>query len=462
LEQLARRHFDAIRRCALTEEITSELARLLKGGSPRRRQPVAPTFPNRPAFFLPDWDDFVDAKFDFAADRPSSLSRSEREEIHPIRLLHPRRLADGILVSLGQRVSTKKGMLRRVLSSLPSALRPREPRSHFGLRADQWSFGDCGAFSYVAERRPPITPAEAAALYDLHGFDLGASVDHIPLSEVVIDGVKRPLDTRERRRRVNLTRAHAAAFIDQVRRRGNPFIPVGVVQGVDLGDFSMQVREYVEMGYEHLAIGGLVPLSDRVLLAVVTEVMKAMSSLRERPWLHLLGVYRPKLQLQFRRLGIDSFDSATYFRKAWLRSNQNYIGVDGRWYAAVRVPMTTDQRTQARLRAARVSLSAAQRLEANALRALAALDAGRASARRAALAVVAYDSKLRRSSEDIGPMLKAYMRTLLARPWRKCGCAVCRKLGIHVLIYRGINRGKRRGAHNTLQLFRAISARARS
>lgn len=420
------------------------------------RAPSAPDFSSRPAYFLPDWDDFVDAGFDFSSDRPSSTSRSERQEIHPIRLMRPHRLADGILVSLSQRSSTKKGMLRRALPNRESALKPREPRAHFGLRADQWSFGDCGAYSYVAEAQPNVSPAEAAALYDLHRFDLGASVDHIPAAEVVVNGIKRSLSERERRRRVSLTRVNASHFMAETQRRRSTFIPVGVIQGVGASEFGRQVPEYAEMGYRHIAVGGLVALNDRALLEVVATVMRAAGLLREQLWVHLFGVYRPRLQRPFRELGVDSFDSATYFRKAWLRSDQNYIGVDGKWYTALRVPMTSDERTRARLHAAGISLASAERLETRALKALAAFEAGRLSAVLAATAVVAYDSKLLRTSENTGSMLKAYTRTLLARPWRACGCPVCEHLGIHVLIYRGINRGKRRGAHNTLQLFRAI------
>lgn len=148
----------------------------------------------------------------------------------------------------------------------------------------------------------------------------------------------------ERRRRVGLTRANASLFIAEAQKRGNPFVPVGVIQGVDASDFGRQVPEYAGMGYRHLAVGGLVALNDRVLLDVMTNVMRAVGSVREPLWAHLFGVYRPRPQRRSRELGVDSFDSATHFRKAWLHSDQDYIAVDGQWYAALRVPMTSDER----------------------------------------------------------------------------------------------------------------------
>src|SRR5262249_38097875 len=97
------------------------------------------------------------------------------------------------------------------------------------------------------------------------------------------------------------------------------------------------------------ALGGLVPRSDAEVRAVVRAVHAAVQQCKQPPWIHLLGIFRPSLQPYFRELGIGSFDSATYFRKVWLRSDQNYLGADGRWYAAIRVPPLRDPRTKQRL-----------------------------------------------------------------------------------------------------------------
>jgi hypothetical protein len=40
------------------------------------------------------------------------------------------------------------------------------------------------------------------------------------------------------------------------------------------------------------------------------------------------------------------------------------------------------------------------------------------------------------------------VRTLDARPWKQCDCAICRSVGVEVIIFRASNRNKRRGIHN--------------
>ncbi|MBS0190786.1 MAG: tRNA-guanine transglycosylase DpdA [Phycisphaerales bacterium] len=423
--------------------------------APRCRDDV-PSADGRPMYFLPDWDDFVDTNFDFVRDKFSCSARADRDETHCSALVKPKRLADGILVSLAQSFGGK-GLLRALQASSPDSLAPKPVKRHFGLADDQWAFGDCGAFSYVNEESPTISVEQAVATYELYGFDLGASVDHIPVPEVVRKGKRVTLTDAERRKRVALTRSNAQDFLDLWRRRECRFNPVGIVQALSPRQFASSVAEYAEMGYRRIALGGLVPRSDDEILAIVTAVCKKMSSLRQRPWLHLMGIYRPNLQAAFRRLRVDSFDSATYFRKAWLRSDQNYLGATGNWYAAIRVPPSHDPRTAKRLASTGVSLSKIQRLEAAALQALRAYAGRRIGIERCLKCVLHYDLLLPRGETDAKSMEEAYRRTLSDRPWELCECPICKKVGIDVLIFRGLNRNKRRGAHNTLMLYNTIA-----
>jgi hypothetical protein len=51
-----------------------------------------------------------------------------------------------------------------------------------------------------------------------------------------------------------------------------------------------------------------------------------------------------------------------------------------------------------------------------------------------------------------GPVMEKlrarYRATLADKPWRLCGCPICRDVGIEVMIFRASNRNKRRGIHN--------------
>ncbi len=270
-------------------------------------------------------------------------------------------------------------------------------RDHFGLSSDQWAFGDCGAFSYASEHNPTISVEQAVAVYELYDFDLGASVDHIPLARVVdADGRRRKLSDQVRKRRVKLTRDNAEEFIRVWKARACRFTPVGIIQGIEATEYACQVHAYREMGYNHIALGALVPRSDEDIRQIVLEVSRALKNCREKPWVHLLGIFRPRLQETFRHCGIDSFDSATALRK---------------------------------------------------------YDAGRLNLNSCLSALLSYDRLLGRGEFSSNSLRDHYRRTLENRPWRNCKCQICREIGIDVAIFRGYNRNKRRGAHNTLQLY---------
>lgn len=418
----------------------------------RRHQPKLPEpGTGSMSYFLPDWDDLLDENFDFNADRFSGASRQEREDKHCCVLMRPKRMSDGVLVSLAQHV-TSKGPLRRIVGSESISLAPRNLRDQFGLDEDQSLFGDCGAFSYVNEDHPAISVEQAIALYQLHGFDFGASVDHIPMRTVIRQGVKCELSRRERLARVRITKKNAEEFINLANRRSVGFRPVGTIQALDPDGYAKTACLYHEFGYRHIALGGLVPLPDALVEQIVSRVMTVVATLRPRPWVHLFGVFRPKLQARFRQLKVDSFDSATYFRKAWLRSDQNYLACNGRWYAALRVPMTADGRTRQRLEECGLDIKTLERQERRVMQLLCCYDREEVGMQEVLDAVLSYDERLTRSS-DMRSMREVYQRTLTDRPWRSCDCPFCRQAGIHVLIFRGANRNKRRGAHNTLMLY---------
>lgn len=409
------------------------------------------------SYFLPDWDDLLDEHFDFDSDEFSGSSRQDRNDKHCCILMRPKRMCDGVLVSLAQHV-TSKGPLRRIIGTESSSLAPTNLRNQFGLGEDQSLFGDCGAFSYVNEAEPAISVEQAIALYDLHGFDFGASVDHIPVPSILRDGSKRELNHDERVARVRITMENAERFIDLAKKRQVGFTPVGVIQALDSAGYAETARLYHQFGYRHIAIGGLVPLPDALVEEIVGKVMAVVNKLSPRLWVHLFGIFRPKLQAKFRELRVDSFDSATYFRKAWLRSDQNYLAPNGRWYAALRVPMTSDGRTRKRLEQSGLELGKLEAQETSVMKLLCRFDRDEVSVEEVLDAVIEYDEWLTRSS-DARSLRTTYKRTLTDRPWRSCDCPFCKHAGIHVLIFRGSNRNKRRGAHNTLMLYGSLEGR---
>ena len=429
-----------------------QLGYFLRSISTEERSPFAAQPKDRLAYFLPDWDDLVDPNFDFTADNFSGPIE-KRADIHCARLMRPYKIADGILVSLAQ-TRASRGPLKYVGGLEARTMRPINLRSHYGLDRTQALFGDCGAFSYVNEEIPPISVDYAVNLYDLYNFDFGASVDHIPVPFIRIDGEKISLSTQEKLNRIELTIQNAEKFLAAAKQKQVGFVPVGTVQGLLPEQYAQNANLYADMGYRRIALGGLVSLSDSAVFDIVSATMASLRQRNEPIGVHLFGVFRPKLQAQFRGLGVTSFDSATYFRKAWLRSDQNYLTKNGEWYAAIRVPMTSDGRTRNLMKKSGNDVEELAALELAALTALHDYGKRKASLKKALSAIIDYDKKLDRSNEDREKLSMRYERTLKDRPWEKCPCPICKESGIDVLIFRGSNRNKRRGAHNTWCLYR--------
>ncbi|MFC6975875.1 queuine tRNA-ribosyltransferase tRNA-guanine transglycosylase [Halomicroarcula sp. GCM10025709] len=54
-------------------------------------------------------------------------------------------------------------------------------------------------------------------------------------------------------------------------------------------------------------------------------------------------------------------------------------------------------------------------------------------------------------------LLEAYQQTLADRPWEHCDCPICIDLGVEVCIFRGNDRNRRRGFHNTDRFYEEFS-----
>lgn len=410
-------------------------------------------------YFFPDWDDYVREPFVHEADE-ADADPQERLYAHEIFGADDTPY-DGMLVSLAQSY-IGKGALSRLD---PETADRGDLRKRMKIPDNLLLFGDCGAFSYASKDKPPFSPEEAARLYHRLGFDAGASVDHIPLPEIVVedekgDFVRRELTENERRQRMRLTARNAELFLAACRRYRYRFVPFGVIQGLDVKSYARYVHDYIDMGYQHIALGGLVPKSDSAILSICCAVRAAIQSRtrleKKNIWLHLFGILRPKLQPMFRLLGASSFDSASYLRKAWLRSDQNYLAPDGsRWYTAIRVPISSSKRLRESAEDKGITGDELRQMEARCLEALSNFDGSRKSQQEVVEAVNAYGPLLERRGED-NHFIEKHDVLLNARPWEKCRCPVCRDMKIEVAVFRGTGRNKRRGFHNTWVLYHKI------
>jgi hypothetical protein len=411
-------------------------------------------------YFFPDWDDYVKVPFIHEVVEEQSNTKTKKRYAHEV-FGAANTPYDGMLVSLAQ-IENGKGALSRLDAENSKRT---DLRKAMRMPKRLLLFGDCGAFSYVNEDSPPLSVETAARLYHRFGFDVGASVDHIPLPEIVTKDeegivIRRALSIEERQNRMRLTARNAVDFFEVCRNHRYRFVPIGVIQGLDTASYVKYVDQYIDIGYRHIALGGLVPKQDDEILEICCAVRRALQkrtrTVKENVWLHLFGILRPKLQAAFRVLGVSSFDSASYLRKAWLRSDQNYLSADGEsWYSTIRVPLSSTKRLVDSAKKEKITEDQLREREHRCLVALNNFNGTKKTHDEVMNAVNNYGPLLERRGED-NHFLEKHNEVLTHRPWEKCRCSVCREMGIDVVVFRGTGRNKRRGFHNTWVLYNKI------
>ena len=405
-------------------------------------------------FFLPDWEDRIDPGYSLNDDKYSEAHKSNpyANDLYAHQIYRENPPYDGILVSLSNYRS--KLRLKEDSTGRLSIRGFNDIREYLKIPISSKLevMGDSGAFSYVTEKTPPqpfFSIENAANIYNNLNFKFGVSVDHIAADSYLITGkngkrkrVKRPMS--EKKFRVNITLKNNLQFYQYHKKERLNFIPVGVAQGFDENSYRKSVHKIIAMGYDHIALGGLIQYTDAFIIRILKEIKPLVRGVD----IHLFGVLRPEKLSTFQDLGVTSFDSASYLRKSWLRSGQNYLTKDSTWYTALRVPYRNNSNILARAKGLGIPEQKLETLEIGALEAIHAYADGHSTIEKTLESVLEYDKILLRNSEDERNLEEKYKRTLLDKPWEKCDCSICSSLGVDVMIFRGTHRNKQRGFHN--------------
>jgi hypothetical protein len=409
-------------------------------------------------FFFPDSQDFVDDTFDFESETRSDTRVRQRDDRYPHEIF-AKAPYDGILVSKAVVDGIGGGSGKYSAAQRQRFLRVGV-REYFRLADRQLTtMGDCGAFTYVKEDRPPYSPPQVADFYEDCGFDYGLSVDHVILSyradlDNQLNGFEQvPPDWRSRQ---NLTLELAEQFLEYHRRKQYKFTPIGVAQGWSPASYAHAVVELQRIGYKYIAFGGFVPLKTNDILAC----LKAASAVRNQATeFHLLGITRCENVAAFSAFGVVSFDSTSPLRKAFKDEKNNYYTPNGT-YTALRVPqIDANPELLRKITAGAVKQEIARDLEQRCLQVLTKFDRGQASIAEAVETLCDYEHVFSGQTDHAD----VYKRVLGDMPWKNCCCEICQRLGIHVMIFRGAERNRRRGFHNIYvfnQLLRAHLDRA--
>jgi hypothetical protein len=320
---------------------------------------------------------------------------------------------------------------------------------------------DCGAFTYVREKRPPYTADQVIQFYAECQFDFGLSVDHVIFEFKTrwdVDKASVPPEIRERQA---ITLQLAMEFFDRHHKSRPKFSPVGVAQGWSPQSYAIAVKALQDMGYRYVALGGMVPLKTPEILAS----LEAIAGVRKPSTkLHLLGVTRTEAIPRFASYGVASFDSTSPLRQAFKDDRDNYYTLDSA-YTAVRIPQVEGNPTLQKLvLSGVVDQGLARRLEKACLSAMRDFEAGKRKVDDVVGLLLEYE-ELARPHRSKSPVSKrrqtsdnesAYREVLEAAPWRRCPCEVCRNLGHHVILFRGAERNRRRGFHNLYVFYRRL------
>jgi hypothetical protein len=401
-------------------------------------------------YFLPDSQDLVDPSFDFTRERRSATRLRQRDDLYAHEVFSEA-VFDGILVSKGivdgfDATGSRYTLAQRhrfYRAGAREFFRLTDEKKHIAL------MGDCGAFTYVAEKVPPYSVDDVIRFYQECRFDYGISVDHVILvfdRRFDDEPGRVPADLRERQL---VTLELARDFLHRCKSENASFMPLGVAQGWSPKSYAYATSELQKMGYRYIAIGGMVPLK-------TPEILVSLSAINEvrRPdiSLHLLGVTRTEQLREFERLGVVSIDSTSPLRQAFKDDRDNYYTA-ARNYTAVRIPQVEgNAKLQKLISSGKLSQDRARELERACLRAMVRLDAGDAAPQEALDALRRYDEFCGAKSD----YTEAYREVLTDRPWKGCPCEICRALGHHVILFRGAERNRRRGFHNIWFFYRRL------
>lgn len=393
-------------------------------------------------FYFPDSQDLVDPSFDFDTEKRSDTRIRQRDDLYAHEVFD-KPPYDGMLVSKAIVEGTGAGTGRYTLGQ-QRRFAVEGVKEFLRLPAGMKVIGDCGAFTYVKESTPPVTVDEVLRFYDDAGFDFGASIDHIILQynpnwDYMLPGMEGVPD--ECVARQDLTVELARVFLKACRRQKVRFEPIGIAQGWSPKSYTKAFSALQKMGYQYIALGGLVPLKS----LEIVEILEAISpKLQPHTRLHLFGVSRLDHVKEFSRHGVVSFDSTSPLTQAFKDDRENYYGAK-RKYAAIRVPQVdTNVKLKNRILSGEVKQSEAFRLERECLHAIQQFDR-RKFPRADLVNLLMLYQQLCGATRNYAV---EYDATLRDRPWKDCKCAVCKELGINVVVFRGAERNRRRGFHN--------------
>lgn len=403
-------------------------------------------------FIFADAQDTIDPNYDFLNDEFSKDRIIQRTDKYPHEVF-TKKPYDGMLISRGLLDDGVYKSSSRAYSSDQTKRLKREGVKRFLRYYDGEVFGDNGAFSYHKLDIPPYKVDDTVKYYKDCMFDYGMSVDHIIFeydkrfdTDSKFDDDFKISETMQKR--YDITLNNAKEFLKECEKQKVEFHPIGVVQAWSPLSMKKASRELVDMGYDYIAIGGLVPLDVNSCEEIIKAVREEIGfEIR----LHLLGFAKAKQLERFVKYKITSFDSTSPLIKAFKDSKDNYF-TPTKHYSAIRIPSATNTPALKRkISSGVIDQKTAQTLEKKALDSIRAYDENNETLENTLDTLEKYEKIFR----DKVP-IQRYKDTLSSKYWQVCKCEICQDVKIETIIFRNSNRNRRRGFHNLWQFQREL------
>ena len=186
---------------------------------------------------------------------------------------------------------------------------------------------------------------------------------------------------------------------------------------------------------------------------------------RKTTSLHLLGVGRCENINFYSKFGITSFDSVSPFIQGTQHGEYHNTVNNEKKYTAIRVPQVFgNNKLRKKIASGQLDQDKLSHQEKKVLKLLKDYDKAKLKASKSLInkvlkEVVNYDEMI---SGKKSKHIEAYTRILQDRPWKTCKCALCKKLGINIVIMRGTERNKSRGFCNLNKLYCRVEERRRN
>ena len=194
---------------------------------------------------------------------------------------------------------------------------------------------------------------------------------------------------------------------------------------------------------------------------IMSALIAVRSSIPKDVELHILGFAKSDDLNQFIGKGINSIDTTSPLLRAFKDNKNNYyqkFNDQYVYYAAIRVPQAlVNNELKKLVSSGSLDLEKAVVLERQTLNEIRSYASNGGTYNNALNSLREYwelilQEKAKQNQSEANKLLEKQssnaIRTLQDRPWEKCDCKICKKIGVDVLIFRGNNRNRRRGFHN--------------